>query len=130
MDSPEIGFHGQSASETALSADLREVPLTHEEVREGIPSEQIISRPNKATSSRFGRSRSLLPDRLLMNSYIPPYGQAPPMEEVSAPGPRRCLGDYHSLEAIQRGRIPRNPFGTTISGTTLNAGSCASGGER
>ena len=38
MDSPEMGFHFQSASETALSADLGEVPLTHGEVREGIPS--------------------------------------------------------------------------------------------
>ena len=82
-----MGFHGQSASETTLSADLGEVPLTHEEGREGIPSEQIISRANKATPSRSGRNRSLLPDQLLMNSYIPPQGQAPPMEEVSAPGP-------------------------------------------
>ena len=29
MDSPEMGFHGQSASETALSTDFGEVPLTH-----------------------------------------------------------------------------------------------------
>ena len=32
MDSPEMGFHGQSASETALSVDLGEVSLTHVEV--------------------------------------------------------------------------------------------------
>ena len=32
MDSPEMGFHGQSVSETAPSVDLGEVPLTHEEV--------------------------------------------------------------------------------------------------
>ena len=38
VDSPEMGFHGQSVSETAPSANLGEVPLTHEEVREGIPS--------------------------------------------------------------------------------------------
>ena len=86
LDSPEMGFHGQSALESAPSTDLGDVPLTHEEVREGIPSELIASRPYKATSSRFGRSRSLLPDRLLLYSYIPPQGQAPPMEEVSALG--------------------------------------------
>ena len=28
-DSPEMGFHGQSTSETTLSADLGEVSLTH-----------------------------------------------------------------------------------------------------
>ena len=86
VDSPEIGFHGQSTSETAPLTDLRDVPLTHEEVREGIPSEQIASKPVKSTSSCSERSRLLLPDRLLLNSYIPPQGQAPPMEEVLAPG--------------------------------------------
>ena len=86
LDSPEMGFHGQSASETMLSADLREVSLTHAEVQDGIPSEQIPSRPDKDTSTRAGLNRPLLPDRLLLNSYIPPHGQDPPMEEVSTPG--------------------------------------------
>ena len=71
-DSPEMGFHGQSASNTELLANLGELSLTHEEVREDIPSEQIASRPDKATSTRAGRSRSLLPNRLLLNFYIPP----------------------------------------------------------
>ena len=51
MDSPEMGFYGQPAMETAHLSDLGEVPLTHEEVREGIPSEQIACRPAKAMSS-------------------------------------------------------------------------------
>ena len=72
IDSPEKGFHGQPTIETAHSVDLGEVPLTHEEVWEGIPSEQTISRPAKAMSSRAGHSKSLLPDRLLPYSYIPP----------------------------------------------------------
>ena len=87
MDSPEIGFHGQSIFATAPTTDLREVPRTHEEVREGIPSYHITSRPYKATSSQTKGSRSLLHDWLLLNSYIPPQGSAPPMEEVLAPGP-------------------------------------------
>ena len=85
-DSPEIGFHGQSALETALSTDLEEVSQTHVEVKEDTPSEQVANRPDKATSTWTRRSRSLLLDRLLLNSYIPPQGQAPPMEKVSAPG--------------------------------------------
>ena len=32
LDSPEMGFHGQSALEVALSVDLGEVSLTHAEV--------------------------------------------------------------------------------------------------
>ena len=72
MDSPEMGFHGQSALGTVLSMDLGEVSLTREEVQKGIPPKQIASWPDKATSSRSGCSRSLLPDRLMLNSYIPP----------------------------------------------------------
>ena len=72
VDSLEMGFHGQSASKTVPSADLGDVPLNHEEVREGIPSEQIASWPDKATSSRSGHCRPLIIDRLLLNSYIPP----------------------------------------------------------
>ena len=66
-----MGFHGQLAMETTHSADLGEVLLTHEEVRESIPSEQTASQLAKAMSSRAGRSRSLLPDQLLLYSYIP-----------------------------------------------------------
>ena len=72
-----MGFHGQSALETVLSADLGEVSLTHAEVQEDTPSEHVSIRPDKATSTRTGRSRPLLPDRLLLNSYIPPQGKAP-----------------------------------------------------
>ena len=74
MNSPEIGFHGQSTSKTALSTDLEGVTLTHREVREGIPSEQSTNRSDKATSSWSGRSRLLLLDQLLLNSYILPQG--------------------------------------------------------
>ena len=73
-DSPEMGFHGQSASETALLVDLGQVSPTHAEVQEDISSEQIAGRSDKVKSTRAKRSRSLLPDRLLLNAYIPPQG--------------------------------------------------------
>ena len=38
MDLPEMGFHGQPTMETTHLAYLKEVPLTHVEVRGGIPS--------------------------------------------------------------------------------------------
>ena len=65
-DSPEMGFHGQSSLETALSMDLGEVSPTHAEVQEDIPLEQTVGRSDKAKSTRAGSSRSLLPDRLLI----------------------------------------------------------------
>ena len=82
-----MGFPSQLVMETTYLANLGAVPLTHEEVREGILLEQTASRQAKAISSRVWRSRSLIPGRLLLYSYIPPQVQAPPMEKVSAPGP-------------------------------------------
>ena len=67
-----MGFHDHSASTTALLVDLGEVSQTYAEVQEDISSEQIVSRSNKAKSTRVGRSKPLLPDQLLLNSYIPP----------------------------------------------------------
>ena len=46
-----MGFHGQSAPETVFLIDLGELSLIHAEVQEDIPSEQIASRLDKATSS-------------------------------------------------------------------------------
>ena len=57
--------------EPAYLEDSGKVPLTHEEVREGIPSEQNVSRLDKAMSSRAEHSGPLIPDRLLLYSYIP-----------------------------------------------------------
>ena len=87
-DSLKMGFHGQLALETRLSTDLREVSLTHVEVQGDTPLEQVASQPDKVTSTQTRRSRPFLPDWLLLNSYIPPQGHTPPMEEVSAPGPK------------------------------------------
>ena len=105
-DSPEMGFHGQSASEIALLADLGEVSLTHVEVQEDIPSEQIAGQSDKATSTRAGHSRSLLPDRLLLNSYNPPQGQAPLMEEVSVPRPEGAQEIINRWRPFNRGESP------------------------
>ena len=106
MDSPEMGFHCQPSIEPAHLADLGEVPRTHEEAWEGIPSEQIAIRPTKAMSSRAEHSRPLLPDQLLLYSYIPPQGQAPPMEEVSALGPEGAQEIIKRWELFNRGESP------------------------
>ena len=67
-----MGFHGQPTVKTAHLSDLEEVPPSHEEAQGDIPLEQTASRPSKAMLSRTGRSRSLLPNQLLLYSYIPP----------------------------------------------------------
>ena len=103
MYSPEMGFHDQSSSKTVLFADLGEVSLSHTEVWEGIPSKQITSRPDKATSSWSRRIRSLLLDWVLLNSHIPAQSQAPPMEEVSASGLEGAQEIINRWKSFNRG---------------------------
>ena len=49
------------------------------------PPDLPKSRPGTAKLALFGSKRSLLPDRILLNSYLPPRGPAPVMKEVTAP---------------------------------------------
>ena len=51
------------------------------------------SGPGAAGIALTGRKRPLPPDRILINSYLPPRGPAPVMEEVKAPG----LDDIKSI---------------------------------
>ena len=51
------------------------------------PLDQLESRPGNAKLALLGRKRPLPPDRILLNSYLPPRGPASVMEEVTAPGP-------------------------------------------
>ena len=68
--------------------------------------EHIASRLDMAISSWCRRSRPLLPDRLLLNSYIPPQGQAPPMEEVSASGIEGAQEIINRWMPFNRGDFP------------------------
>ena len=50
-----------------------------------------------------GCKRSLPPDRILLNSYLPPHGLAPAMEEVTTPGPDDIKLILHRLRPFNRG---------------------------
>ena len=51
------------------------------------PLDRPESHPDIAKLAQAGRKRLLLPDRILLNSYLPPRGSAPVMEEVTVLGP-------------------------------------------
>ena len=48
--------------------------------------EQATSQLDKAKYTWIDRKKPLLPNHMLVNSYLPPRGPAPPMEEVTVPG--------------------------------------------
>ena len=50
------------------------------------PLDQLESCPGNAKLALPGCKRPLPPDRILLNSYLPPRGPASAMEEVTAPG--------------------------------------------
>ena len=67
--------------------------------------------------------------QLLLYSYILPQGQAPPLEEVSAPGPEGVQEIINRWKPFNRGKTPGRPFGTTIPDNASDASRCAGQGE-
>ena len=51
------------------------------------PPEPATGKLDRAKYTRTGRRKPLLHNCMLVNSYLPPCGPAPPMEEVTVPGP-------------------------------------------
>ena len=84
--SPEMGSSDQPGPEGVALGELREVtPIP--------PTLQVIHPPNRAESrsdmakhAQARRKKPLLPDRILLNSYLPPRGPALAIEEVIVPG--------------------------------------------
>ena len=81
--SPEMGLCDQPDSEDVTSGEPRGVASI-------LPALQVIHPPDRAGSqtnipkpARTGRKRSLLPNRILLNSYLPPCDPTPAMEEVT-----------------------------------------------
>ena len=52
------------------------------------------------------RKRLLPLDRILLNSYLPPRGSAPPMEEVAVPGLEGVKHIIHSWKPFNRVKSP------------------------
>ena len=49
---------------------------------------QATCQLDRAKYTRTGYKKPLLLDRMLVNSYLPPRGLTPPMEEATVPGPK------------------------------------------
>ena len=79
--SPETGSNDQSGPEDIAHGERREstpIPLALQVVH---PPNQSESHLGNAKLALLGRKRSLPPDRILLNSYLPPRDPAPAMEE-------------------------------------------------
>ena len=79
--SPEMGLNDHSTLENVTLAKSREASRVPAAIQVVHPPKQAVGQPDRYTQT--GRRRPMLPDRMLLNSYLPPRGPTPPMEEVS-----------------------------------------------
>ena len=101
--SPEMGLDDQPTMGNITLEESKEassVPTALQVVH--IP-EQATSQLDKAKYTQTGFRKPLLPDRMLMNSYLPPCDPTPPMEEVISPGPEGAQEIVERWRPFNRG---------------------------
>ena len=74
------------AQENVTLVESKEASLVPAAIQVVDPPEKAVGQPDKGKYTRTGHRRSLLPNRMLLNSYLPHRNPSPPMEEVSIPG--------------------------------------------
>ena len=87
LGSPEMGLDDKPTQKNVTLVESRKaspVPTAIQVVR---LAKRAISQSDRANYTRAGRRRPFIPDHILLNSYLPPRGPTPPMEEVSIPRP-------------------------------------------
>ena len=70
------------------------------------PPDQLESRPSNAKLALPERKRPLPPDRILLNSYLPPRG--PASAEVTTPGPDDIKLILHRWKPFNQGKSVAN----------------------
>ena len=92
----DMGLNDQPALENTTLVESGEASPTPATIQVIYPPEQASSRPKRPRYIRADHNRPLLPDWLLLNLYLPPWGLALLMEEVLA------LGSEGAQEIINR----------------------------
>ena len=106
--SPEMGSSDQSGPDGVALGELREVtpiPLALQVIH---PPDRAESHSDKAKIARAEGKKPLLLDRILLNSYLPPRGPAPVMEEVTLLGPEDIKHILHRWKPFNRGESAAN----------------------
>ena len=95
LASPKMGSNDQPGSENIAREEPREEAPTAPALQVLHPFERMESRLGAVGLELIGRKRPLPPDRILINSYLPPHAPAPTMEEVTTPGPDKIKSIIH-----------------------------------
>ena len=108
---PEMGYNGQPGLKDIAREEPRvDAPIPH--VLQVVdPPEQPESCPGAAKIALTRRKRSLPPDRILLNSYLPPRGLAPMMEEVAVSEPDDIKSILRRWKPFSRGEFAADRLG-------------------
>ena len=82
-----MGSNDQPGSEDIAREEPREEAPIPPALQVVHPPERSERRPGATKLALTGRKKPLPPNRILLNSYLPPCGPNPVMEEVAVPGP-------------------------------------------
>ena len=99
----ETGSNDQSGPKDIARGEPRESTPFELVLQVVLPPGQSESCPTNAKLTLPGGKRSLPPDRILLNSYLPPHGPTPAMEEVTTPGPDDIKLILHHWRPFNRG---------------------------
>ena len=101
--SPEMGSKDQPGSEDIAREEPREEAPIPPALQVVHPPERPESRSGAAKLFLTGQKKLLLPDWILLNSYLPPRDPALVMEEVAVPGPDDIKSILHRWKPFNRG---------------------------
>ena len=101
--SPEMGSNDQPSSKDIACEEPRDEAPIPPALKVVHPSKRPESRPGTSKLALTGRKKPLPLDRILLNSYLPPRGPNPVMEEVAVPGPNDIKYILHRWKPFNRG---------------------------
>ena len=103
LASPEMGSNNQPGSENIALEEPREEAPIPPALQVVHHSERSKISPGATRLALTGCKKLLPPNRILLNSYLPPLGPPPVMEEVIVPGPDDIKSIFHRWKPFNRG---------------------------
>ena len=102
--SPEMSVDVQPAMGNFTLEESREGSLVPAALQVVHPPEQATGQVDRAKYTWASRRKPLLPDRMLVNSYLPLRGPTPPMEEVTVPRSEGAQEIVYRWRSFNRGK--------------------------
>ena len=106
--SPKTSLNDQLAMGNVTLEESREASPVPAALQVIHPPEQVTGQLDKAKYTWTSRRKSLIPDHMLVNSYLPPQGLAPPMEKVMVPRPEGAQEIFDRWRPFNRGESSTN----------------------